>query len=85
MSNIFLGKWWHWALLIAGVVALWVAGEERMHVIHFNTFILMLLLVTAIVVAMLVAGIRPGERVTRDRLDSPADHPAGGEPPRSKE
>lgn len=79
MSRIFLGKWWHWCLLVAGVVALWIAGEKRMHVIHFNTFILSLLLIVAIVVAFLVAGTRRGEQVTRDRLDLPADHtPEGG-------
>ena len=70
MSRIFLGKWWHWGILVASVAALWVAGEKRMHVIHFNAFILSLLVVTAIVVAFLIARTRPGERVTRDRLDS---------------
>lgn len=78
MSRIFLGKWWHWCLLVAGVVALWIAGENRMHVIHFNTFILSLLLMVAIVVAILVAGTRRGEQVTRERLDLPADHPPEG-------
>jgi len=40
-----------------------------MHVIHFNTFILSLLAVTTIVVAILVARTRPGEQVTRERLE----------------
>ncbi len=71
MSRIFLGRWWHWGILIASVAALWLAGEKRMHVIHFNTFILSLLVVTAIVVAFLIAKTRPGEQVTRDRLESP--------------
>ena len=75
MSRIFLGRWWHWGILIASVIILWLAGEKRMHVIHFNAFILSLLAVTAIVVALLVARTRPGEQVTRDRLDSPAEHP----------
>ena len=70
MSRIFLGRWWHWGILVASVAALWLAGDKRMHVIHFNTFILSLLVVTAIVVAVLVARTRPGEQVTRDRLES---------------
>ncbi len=74
MNQIFLGKWWHWGILIAGVVALWLAGEQRMHVIHFNTFILSLLGVTAIVVAILIFRTKPGEQVTRDPLESPAGH-----------
>jgi hypothetical protein len=69
VSRIFLGRWWHWGILVASVVVLWFAGEKRMHVIHFNTFILSLLGVTAIVVAILIARTRPGEQVTRDRLD----------------
>lgn len=85
MSRIFLGKWWHWGLLIAGVVALWIAGAKRMHVIHFNSFILSLLLTAAIVVAFLVAGTRRGEQVTRDRLDFPADDPSEGGPVRPGE
>ena len=69
MKRIFLGRWWHWGILIASVAALWFAGEQRMHVIHFNAFILSLLVVTAIVVAILVVKTRPGEQVTRDPLD----------------
>lgn len=79
MSRIFLGKWWHWGILIASVGALWLAGEQRMHVIHFNAFILSVLVVTAIVLALLVGGTRPGEQITRDRLDS------HGEPPPERE
>jgi hypothetical protein len=75
MSRIFLGLWWHWGILVASVAALWLAGEKRMHVIHFNAFILSLLFVTAIVVALLIARTRPGEQVTRDRLDSNAQDP----------
>jgi len=55
-----------------------------MHVIHFNTFILSLLCVTAIVVAILIARTRPGEQVTRDRLELGSEDP-GIEEPRSDE
>ncbi len=79
MSRIFLGRWWHWGVLIASVGALWLAGENRLHVIHFNTFILSLLGVTAIVVAVLIARTRPGEQVTRDLLELKAKRPVDGE------
>ena len=79
MSRIFLGRWWHWVILIASVAALWLAGERRMHVIHFNAFILSLFVATAIVVAFLIARTRPGEQVTRERLDSGEQHPRTGE------
>ena len=69
MSGIFLGRWWHWGILIAVTAALWFAGDERMHVIEFNTFILTLFGGVAGVVAVVLAGTRPGEQVTRDRLE----------------
>jgi Mn2+/Fe2+ NRAMP family transporter len=78
MSRIFLGRWWHWGILVASVAVFWLAGEERMHVIHFNAFILSLFVATAIVVAIVVARTRPGEQVTRDPLDSRAEHPPNG-------
>jgi len=76
MSGIFLGKWWHWGILAVSVAALWLAGQDRMHVIHFNAFILCLLAATAIVVAILIASTRPGEQVTRDRLEAVAENSA---------
>ena len=79
MSRSCLGRWWQWGILVASVAARWLAGEERMHVIHFNTFILSLFVVTAVVVAFVIAKTRPGEQVTRDPLDSRAEHsPNGG-------
>ena len=70
MSRLFLGKWWHWVLFAASVGALWLAGHDKMHVVHFNAFVLSLLAATAVVVAIIVAGTRPGEQITRDRLTS---------------
>lgn len=68
MSRLFLGKWWHWLILVVCVAALWLAGHEKMHVVHFNAFVLSLLAATAVVLAIILAGTRPGEQVTRDRL-----------------
>lgn len=76
MSRIFLGKWWHWVVLIVCVGALWLAGEKRMHVIYFNSFVLSLLVATAVVVALVVVRMRPGEQVTREPLDFGADDSA---------
>lgn len=72
MSRFFLGKWWHWAMLVACVGALWLAGHEKAHVVHFNAFVLSLLACTAVVVAVIIAGTRPGEQVTREPLASDA-------------
>jgi len=77
MSRFFLGKPWHWALLVACVGALWLAGHEKLHVVHFNAFVLSLLAATALVVAVIVAGTRPGEQVTRDPLERDTE-PAPG-------
>ena len=43
MSKIFLGRWWHWAILVVLCAMLWMAGDSRMHVIHFNRFVSALL------------------------------------------
>jgi hypothetical protein len=69
MSAIFLGRWWHWAILIVVCGLLWLAGSQRLHVIHFNVFISCLIAGTAAIVVVLLAGTRPGEQVTRDKLD----------------
>jgi hypothetical protein len=70
VSRIFLGRWWHWAILVVGAALLWAAGSERMHVIHFNTFVLSVLGVTALVLGAVIRGTRPGEQVTRDPLEA---------------
>ncbi len=69
MTRVFLGKWWHWAIVVAITALLWLAGDRRMHVVEFNTFVLLLLGGAAMVVTAVLAGTRPGEQVTRDRLE----------------
>lgn len=66
IARIFLGKWWHWVMLIAITGVLWLAGSKRMHVIEFNTFVLGLLGIIGFVVVTLLLGTLPGEQVTRD-------------------
>jgi len=73
MSHFFLGRWWHWLVLVAIVGLLWLAGANRLHVTEFNTFILSLLVGTAVVVTGLLLSSTPGERLTRDELPEPED------------
>ena len=69
MNKIFLGRWWHWAILVVLCVLLWIAGDSRMHVIHFNRFVSALLAGVCIILAIVLAATRPGEQVTRDVLE----------------
>jgi len=73
MREIFLGRWWHWGILIVVCGLLWLAGAQRLHVIHFNVFISCLLAGTAAVVIFVLMGTRPGEQVTRDNLEDDHD------------
>jgi len=74
MSKIFLGRPWHWAI-VAVVIALgWAAGDVRLHVIHFNTFIVTLGLCTVLILALLVATSRPDQQITRDPIEENEDN-----------
>jgi len=68
MSKIFLGKPLHWFLLTVIVAALWYAGTLRLHVIHFNLFILALLAISTFCVLVVLYGSKDGERLTRDEI-----------------
>lgn len=69
MRALFLGIWWHWVILIVVCGLLWLAGYQRLHVIHFNVFVSCLFAGTAVVVTVLLAGTRPGRRVTREKIE----------------
>ncbi len=69
MSRVFLGKPVHWAILVLLILAGWLTGRERLHVIEFNTFIIALLLITLVAILAILATSRPGEQVTRDPLE----------------
>jgi len=69
IARLFLGRWWHWAVLASVWGALWLAGAERLHVIHFNAFVWLLLIGTAVILGLLLALTSPGEQVTRDPLE----------------
>ena len=68
ISKIFLGKAWHWLLLIVASALFWFCGGQRLHVIEFNIFVSAMLLGTVATVGLIIALHRPGDQVTRDPL-----------------
>ena len=78
LRNLFLGKWWHWLLLIIITVLLWQAGEIKMHVINFNWFLIALLTGTVVSLLVLIYGTPSGEQVTRDKLHDNDDEQSFG-------
>ena len=75
MSRIFLGKPIHWALVVALVAIGWFFGRQRLHVIEFNLYTIALILAAAGAVVMVLATTRPGDRVTRDRIEPGEEDP----------
>ena len=68
IGKIFLGKAWHWLLLVLSSAVFWFCGTNRLHVIEFNVFVMALLAGTAFIVAIIVIFHKSGERITRDEL-----------------
>lgn len=68
MKDFFLGKPLHWLLLVLVCAGLWAAGDKRLHLIHFDAFIVSLLAVTVVCVLVVLKGAKPGERLTRDDI-----------------
>lgn len=56
-------------MLILTVLLMWQAGQSKMHVIHFNLFVSLLILGTLVGVICLVRFTRPGEQITRDKIE----------------
>lgn len=69
MNTLFLGKPLHWVILIIITAALWYAGELRLHIVHFDAFIVALLAVSAACVLIVLYGPGRGERITRDEIE----------------
>lgn len=80
IGAIFLGKPWHWALLMVAASLLWLCGSKRLHVIEFNLFIIVMLLGVTASLFALVFFHRDGERITRDPL-VPHDPDTDPDPP----
>lgn len=68
MGNIFLGKPIHWLVLAAVTVGMWYVGTLRLHVIHFNTFLLALIAISTFCVLFVLYTNKNGERLTRDEI-----------------
>jgi hypothetical protein len=73
MRRIFLGKPLHWGLLAILIVGGWLMGHAKLHVIGFNLFTIILLAVSAAVVAVVLMTSKPDEQITRDPLEQDED------------
>ena len=72
IGKVFLGKFWHWLLVIVVSALFWFCGTQRLHVIEFNVFVMAMIAGTTFVVGSIVLFHVPGEQITRDEL-VPAD------------
>ena len=81
IGNIFLGKAWHWAIVVLASGLLWFLGSKRLHVIEFHLFVICLLAGTALTVFAVIWFHRTGDRVTRDELVAHHDDSDGGPVP----
>ena len=68
MHEIFLGKPWHWLLVAVITALLWWAGAARLHVIEFNSFIIVLLLGGLAIVLLILRTTKEDEQITREPL-----------------
>ena len=73
MGRIFLGKPLHWGLIVLLIGIGWVIGSERLHVIWFNLFTVILLVTSAVAIAVVLLTSKPDERITRDPLEPDQD------------
>ncbi len=68
MRDIFLGKPWHWALVVLVAALMAWAGSARTHVIQFNAFLIALVIGSLLIVLLILKTHRSGEQVTREPL-----------------
>jgi len=68
MREIFLGKPLHWLMLVVITAGLWYTGSRRVHIVHFDAFIVALLAVSVVCVLVVLYGPGRGERITRDEI-----------------
>ncbi len=68
MRRVFLGKPFHWLLLVAMIVPLIWMGYLHLHVSQFNTYIVLLLLLVALLLALILVPHKHGEQITREPL-----------------
>ncbi|MPY70674.1 MAG: hypothetical protein GEU92_11360 [Alphaproteobacteria bacterium] len=73
MRGIFIGPFRFWAIWIAVLGALYLAGGEQLHVTSFAWFLVLLVGLAAAGVLAVVFTTRRGERVTRDPIEPGGD------------
>lgn len=75
MRQIFLGKPYHWGLLVVTAVVLWAVGTFHLHTSQFNLFAGITFLAGTVIVLAVVLPHRPGERITREPIEFHDDGP----------
>lgn len=73
MKRIFLGRPIHWLfilLIVGGGLAL---GLERLHVIHFNTFVITLFAATVVLLGLVLSTAKGDDPLTRDPIPEPGE------------
>lgn len=68
MKKIFLGRPIHWLFVLILAAGGAILGEQRLHVIDFNIFILSLLAAVVILLALVVKTSGGTAPVTRDPI-----------------
>ena len=79
MREIFLGKPWHWALVVVATAVLWWAGASKAHVIHFNMFLVTLAIGSFALILLILKTHKPGEQVTRNAQRAPLAFPCNAD------
>ena len=74
MSDVFLGKPFHWLILVIIVAVLAWLGIELVQTRNYKLFLLILVALVAGSVAAIMFTTRKGEQVTREPFE---DDPAG--------
>lgn len=69
LSNFFIGRPIYWVLIVAVVAALAFLGMLQMHVRNFVPFQFIVLGISILSVAVVLAAYKPDERATRDPLN----------------
>ena len=79
MKNVFLGRPIHWLLALIMVGGGAALGQQRLHVIDFNLFLVALLVATVLLIALVLKTSAGDAAITRDPivLDTDVEERAG--------
>lgn len=69
MSRIFLGPAIHWLVVVVVVGLGWYSGLGRTHVSQFNTFVVLLIVLTVAILLIVLKTSPQGKQVTREPLE----------------